>query len=274
MRSASDAPRTITLRLEDDGKERRAQIQSPIRFYSPGNALKRLADLRAKLPSLKADLEGVKARGQDISYPQVTLTVLENFVRYAEEDVQHAEVKRSLEQIDDLERMAARLSTELQEALAGDRQFARRSALDRPAAADREGRFVSRRPFLCRRRDGRAARVLQRVRSFRPGRHRHGKVALLRHEHHPDRVRPKQRLARGWPNERCPDAPNAQDARSSAKGGRGGLPVDQPSLFSRNGRWRNGRISESIARASCNTACTLAKVRNCSADSLPRPSRR
>ncbi len=123
MRSASDAPRTVTLRLEDAGKEA-ARIQSPIRFYSPGNALTRLADLRAKLPSLKADLQGVKARRQDISYPQVTLTVLENFVRYAEEDVQHAEVKRSLEQIDDLERMAARLNKELKEALAGDRRFA------------------------------------------------------------------------------------------------------------------------------------------------------
>ena len=35
MRSANDAPRTITLQLKDDGKEV-ARIQSPIRFYSPG----------------------------------------------------------------------------------------------------------------------------------------------------------------------------------------------------------------------------------------------
>ena len=48
------------------------------------DASKRLADLRARLPSLKSDLDGVKARGQDISYPQVSFTVLENSVRYAE----------------------------------------------------------------------------------------------------------------------------------------------------------------------------------------------
>ena len=123
--------------------KRSRRTESPVHFYSAGNALKRLAALRAELPSLKSDLEGVKARGKT-SYPRVTFTVLENFVRYAEEDVQHAEVKRSLEQIADMEQMALRLTEELKEALAGSRRFApvpRWTGRQRPIVKD--GSFVA-----------------------------------------------------------------------------------------------------------------------------------
>lgn len=91
---------------------------------SPAEALKRLGTLKAALPSLKDRIEAVKSKHQDISYPLVTFTVLENFIGYAEEDARHGEVRRALEQIGDLERMAARLDVELQDALAGRRQFA------------------------------------------------------------------------------------------------------------------------------------------------------
>ena len=121
--SAHDAPRTVTLRLEDAGKTV-AQAQMQVEFCSASNALSRLGVLRATLPSLERDLEAVKTRGQDISYPEVTFTVLENFVGYAEKDARDGEVKSSLEQVGDMERMAARLSRELKEALAGRRQFA------------------------------------------------------------------------------------------------------------------------------------------------------
>ncbi len=118
-----DAPRTITLRLEQSGKEI-ARADAQLRFYSAGNALKRLDVLSRHLPALKKDLETIDARGQDVSYPRITLTVLENFVGYAKEDAERGQVKRSLEQIGDLEPMAARLRGELREPLAGRRQFA------------------------------------------------------------------------------------------------------------------------------------------------------
>ena len=229
-RSASDAPRTITLRLKNAGKEV-ARIQSPIRFYSPGNALQRLADLRARLPSLKADLEGVKARGQDISYPQVTFTVLENFVRYAEEDVQHAEVKRSLEQIDDLERMAARLSKELKEALAGGRRFAavpRWTGRKRPMV--KEGSFLAPVPLP-------GGGTVERPVFFNGFGHFGQVVAdmekwpaygtnMIQIEFGPNSVFPRK----GGTSD-APDARDAPDAGPGAAGGRGGLPVDQPALF-------------------------------------------
>ncbi len=91
--------------------------------FSAANALQRLGALKAGLPALKADLQAVKLRGQDPSYPAIAATVLEDFIGYAEEDARRGEVRRSLEQVGDLERMAARLRGEVKEALAGLRQF-------------------------------------------------------------------------------------------------------------------------------------------------------
>ncbi len=121
--AADDAPRAVTFRLERNGKEL-ARAQTQLRFFSASNACQRLAVLKGGLPRLEADLAAVKARGQDIAYPLVTFTVLENFVGYAGEDARRGEVKRALAQVGDLERMAARLQQELSEARAGRRQFA------------------------------------------------------------------------------------------------------------------------------------------------------
>jgi len=121
--AASDAPRVATVRIEKDGKVI-ARVDSKLRFFSSTNALQRLAALKAELPSLKTNLNTIQSRGQDISYPQISFTILENFVGYAEEDARRGEVQRSLEQIGDMESMAVRLKTELADALAGRRLFA------------------------------------------------------------------------------------------------------------------------------------------------------
>ncbi|MGA2499877.1 MAG: beta-galactosidase [Tepidisphaeraceae bacterium] len=120
--SADDAQRTLSLRLEQDGKEA-AATTAPVRFFSANNALLRLTGLRKLMPALKGNLGLVKSSGQDISYPTVTATVLEDFLGYAEEDARRGEVRRSLEQVGDMERMAAQLRGELKEALAGQRRF-------------------------------------------------------------------------------------------------------------------------------------------------------
>ena len=78
-----------------------------MQFYSTADVFRRLATLKARLPSLKSDLDIIKSRGQDVSYPRITYTVLENFIPYAEEDAQRGEVKRSLQQVRDMEEMAA-----------------------------------------------------------------------------------------------------------------------------------------------------------------------
>ncbi|MCL5099193.1 MAG: beta-galactosidase [Candidatus Omnitrophica bacterium] len=118
--AADDSPRTATLRLEENGKEL-ARADMPVRFYSSANARQRIAALKEALPSLEKELEQVKASGQDPSYPMVTFTVLKNFVGYALDDTQHNEIKRALMQIGELEKMARKLSRELEEVQAGKR---------------------------------------------------------------------------------------------------------------------------------------------------------
>lgn len=120
--SAPAAFQTLRVDLEENERQA-ATAQIPIRFYSPKTALKRIAILKEQWASLKKDLETVKSRQQDGSYPDVTLTVLENFIHYAEQDAQGSAVKRAFDQIDELEAMAKRLRVELDEALADKRQF-------------------------------------------------------------------------------------------------------------------------------------------------------
>jgi hypothetical protein len=121
--AVQDAPRTLNLRWEEPGQQP-AVAQASVRFYSASNVLDRVAILRNHLPALQADLKALESRGVDASYPRVTATVLENFVDYVEEDARRGEVRRALEQVADMEAMATRLSRELKEALAGERQFA------------------------------------------------------------------------------------------------------------------------------------------------------
>jgi hypothetical protein len=84
-----------------------------VQFYSAGNARTRLALLNRRLPEFRRRIAALRASGQDPAYPLVTLTVIENFVRYALEDASRGEVRRSLRQTDDMEEMAARLDSQL-----------------------------------------------------------------------------------------------------------------------------------------------------------------
>ena len=119
---ADDRPRRLTVRLSRGGEEiARAEVE--LRFLSTANAGSRLEVIRRKLPELRRMMESVEERGQDISYPLVTYTVIENFVNYAEEDLEKGFVRRALSQIADMESMADRLERELREALEGRRRF-------------------------------------------------------------------------------------------------------------------------------------------------------
>ncbi len=106
-----------------DGCKSIASAQATVRFFSPQNASFRLNSLRQKLPTLESRLDSLRVKGVDISYPLVTLTVLENFINYAEEDLKHGEIRRAFMQISDMDVMAKRLERELSEALAGRRNF-------------------------------------------------------------------------------------------------------------------------------------------------------
>ncbi len=120
--NASDSPRVVTLRLLDGGKEVVAAV-AQASFSSPASARARLAKLEGRLPGFKASLDQLKASGQDISYPRVSYTVLENFIGYAREDAEKGDVKRSIAQIGELESMADQLDRGLSQAVSGRLTF-------------------------------------------------------------------------------------------------------------------------------------------------------
>lgn len=63
-------------------------LVAPSSLGSGADALSiRLKNIQAQLPQFKHQLDDLKAKGQDISYPLVSDTVLENFTAYALEDL-------------------------------------------------------------------------------------------------------------------------------------------------------------------------------------------
>ncbi|MEN6357892.1 MAG: beta-galactosidase [Armatimonadota bacterium] len=122
-KSAKYTPRTVTLRLLDGDKEL-VSAKTDILFHSQSYTKAGLQRLEHELPGLRAKLEQLKSRGQDVSYPMVTYTVLENFIGYAMEDTDKNEVKRASDALSDMDLIKSRLDKELSEALAGKRTFA------------------------------------------------------------------------------------------------------------------------------------------------------
>lgn len=107
---ASSAPRDATLEMEAAGA--RVAARASVTFYSSASAMARLDALAKRLPALRSRIEARRKRGEDVSYPLVSMTVLENFVRYAREDIPR-ETRRAIQQIGDLEGIAQRLDAQL-----------------------------------------------------------------------------------------------------------------------------------------------------------------
>lgn len=111
-------PRTITLRLLD-GSNELASAQTGIRFYSRQYTKAHLQSLKQALPEVKVKMDQLKAKGQDVSYPMISYTVLENFTGYALEDTDKNEVKRAAMALSDMDSIKLKLDREVSEALAG-----------------------------------------------------------------------------------------------------------------------------------------------------------
>ena len=60
-------------------------------------ALALIEKQEARLPGLKADLEGARGDGVPIHYPQADLTIAELFCQYCRDDVAHGRYKRALQ---------------------------------------------------------------------------------------------------------------------------------------------------------------------------------
>ncbi|MEN6357887.1 MAG: beta-galactosidase [Armatimonadota bacterium] len=121
--SAGYQPRIVKVRLLD-GKHGLAAAATSVQFYSHAYTKFHLQSLEQKLPCLKAKLDELKKRGQDVSYPMVSYTVLENFTGYAELDADKDELRRAVLQLYDMEKMETQLEQELTQALDGKLTFA------------------------------------------------------------------------------------------------------------------------------------------------------
>lgn len=82
-----------------------------------------LQAIEDSLPSIKANLDKLKAGGQDISYPIVSYTVLQNFIGYSREEVDHGEMKRAVDQLSELQWIQRKLQSDISAALAGNCRF-------------------------------------------------------------------------------------------------------------------------------------------------------
>ncbi len=119
----------LNLRIGEGGKTIMNSDFS-IRFISPSGVEARLKKIEVKLPPLKKGIEELRRRGEDVSYPTVTYTVLENFIQYAEEDLNYYKerkeewvLKRAFFAVEDMEKMLGRLEKELNLAEAGKLHF-------------------------------------------------------------------------------------------------------------------------------------------------------
>lgn len=110
--AADDAEREVSLSAHPAAQPTISARQM-LRIYSAKGGVRRIAALTRELKGLRTQLDSVRATGQDVSYPLVSYTVLENFIRYATEDIKHGEVRRALMQIGDLEPMLRRCRLQL-----------------------------------------------------------------------------------------------------------------------------------------------------------------
>ncbi|MFN4032052.1 MAG: beta-galactosidase [Fimbriimonadales bacterium] len=109
-----------TLRIQlRQGRQTLLQTERALRFFTRALAQQRLQALQAQLPNWEAQMRRVRDAKQDIAYPQASLTILQEFVRYVNEDLQKGQLQRAYQQLDEMERVAARLNQRLAEAESG-----------------------------------------------------------------------------------------------------------------------------------------------------------
>lgn len=120
---------SFNLKLVEGGKTILTSDFS-LRFLSVSNAEEEVIRMERALPVLKATLEELRRKGEDVSYPLVTYTVLENFIQYTKEDLAYYKerkeewiLKRALFAIDDMNKMLKKLDNELKLAKAGKIHF-------------------------------------------------------------------------------------------------------------------------------------------------------
>ncbi|MCE5322738.1 beta-galactosidase [bacterium] len=120
--SAGYGTRKLSLRLLESNKLT-ASAYANVQFFSTPYVKSRLQVLKQELLSFNSKLKQLKACRQDISYPMVSYTVLQNSINYAIPDADAGRIKRAVSQLSDMDRIEKQLKDGLNQALAGKLVF-------------------------------------------------------------------------------------------------------------------------------------------------------
>lgn len=119
---ADSQPRQLVLEVKTGMG--RAEGQVTTRFYSRAGALRLLSEMKRRLPAHEKAITEREKAGKPVQWARISLTVLQNFVRYVEEDLNHQvvasdgsisypELRRALMQLDELREVETHLRQEL-----------------------------------------------------------------------------------------------------------------------------------------------------------------
>lgn len=110
-----------TLQVSLHTGNRTFAIEHPLIVFTRRQAESRLRAIQNRLPRWQQQLEQVRRRGQDVAYPQASLTILQEFVGYVADDLRKGQIERAFAQLDEMEAIANRLEHTLRECLQGAR---------------------------------------------------------------------------------------------------------------------------------------------------------
>lgn len=117
----SAGPCTLTFALWDGG-DAVAAGEATFMLRTVVHERDRLQQTRERLAALRTLFKRARAAGHDAAYPLVSLTVGENFCDFVADDLDHREVVRAGEQIDQINQITDRAEGELQGLLSGDQR--------------------------------------------------------------------------------------------------------------------------------------------------------
>lgn len=121
-RELDDTPRRLV--LEARTVQGQVSDTASLRFYSREWGLRQLNALRQRIPGYERALAEMAKAGKPTQWARISLTVLQNFVQYVEEDLNHrvatvdgtvsySEVRRALMQLEELKEVETHLQQEL-----------------------------------------------------------------------------------------------------------------------------------------------------------------
>ncbi|MEJ5251318.1 MAG: beta-galactosidase [Armatimonadota bacterium] len=112
--------------LEAKANMESLSAETSVRFYSRTGALRLLKAIEARLPAYEKAVADLQRAGKPTQWARISLTVLQNFVRYVREDLDHKvtapdgsvtypELRRALMQLQELQEVEAHLRQEIRQ---------------------------------------------------------------------------------------------------------------------------------------------------------------